>query len=560
MRKKAGILIVLFITVRLLSPGKLAAAPLIDDTFLNINCIDMAKTNANVDMVSGRVTLAKRNISNSILLNKDNYDVTLINNSAVQTYVFNGSGMSLDIGHSITGGLSEPISIAGRPNEYILLDRGTKTACWYHYDGNGMVQNGALSISMLNDPRALAVKTGTYDFALLEQGDLKWYNFDGTGMVKNSLLSLNTGSTSNPVSLSLENNNYASVVLDKVSKEVRYYYYEGSGMVLDKAKSIQTPGVLGNPISISVSADGGLYLIVDGNAVKAFNYDGSGMVYNKFISISGLVNPRAVTIKPDSFDYAVIDEDTAGNPILKYFGYNGSTMDEIPALRITELDKILYANDQVLVGKSVAMAQPVTELRLSALVDLPVGTSISWEVTVDGTTWKPITPGEASVKFASGGTVPNYRALLHTENPAFTPTIFDVELIDASLSVAGYADKSSYRAGEAMIITAETEGNADSVDVIMWWSGGNGFSPYDSTGLVPELPVASDLNTWHSRHNYPVNYDRVVIIPYDMPNGDYSVIVRARSGLRSADAVIPIHVECSQYNRIKTVILNQGFE
>jgi len=272
---------ILFMIGQLFLPGKLFGAPFIDDTFLNTGFIDMAKTNANVDVVNGWVTLAKRNISNSILLNKDNYDVILINNSAVQTYVYNGYGMSPDIGRSITGGLSEPISIAGRPNEYVLLDRGTKTACWYHYDGSGMVQNGALSISLLSDPRAVAVKTDTYDFALLEQGDLNWYNFNGVGMVKNNFLTLNTGSTSNPISLSLEDNNYASVVLDMAKKEVRYYYFNGSKMILDSTKSIQTMGVLVNPKSISVSEDGGLYLIVDGNAVKAFNYDGSSTLLNQ---------------------------------------------------------------------------------------------------------------------------------------------------------------------------------------------------------------------------------------------------------------------------------------
>ena len=111
-----------------------------------------------------------------------------------------------------------------------------------------------------------------------------------------------------------------------------------------------------------------------------------------------------------------------------------------------------------------------------------------------------------------------------------------------------------------MIITAETEGTAASVEAIMWWPGGNGFSPYDSAGLVQELPVTSDLNTWHTRHNYPADYDQIVIIPYDMPDGDYNIIIRAHSGIRSADAVIPIHVEGSQYNSIKTVILNQGYE
>lgn len=559
MPKKTAISIIAIMLFQFALPGIAhGAAALIDDTFLNTNRIDVGKTSAFVDTLNGWVTLSKRNIANSIILYPDSYDITLINQDAVETYEYNGSGMELNTTRSINGGLAEPVSIAGRAGEYVVLDRGTKTACWYHYDGIGMVQNGILSISALNDPRAIDVFSGTYDFALLDRGHVKWYSYDGTGLAPNGYLSLSTGSSSNPLSLSLEKGDYALIVLDKASKEIKYYYFNGNDMVLDTSKSIQTPGELNNPKSLSVSKDGGLYLVVDGSAVKAYNYDGSSMVFNSFLSLAGLVNPLAVAIKPESYDYAVLNEEL-GSPTVKYFAFNGAGMVEITNLEITGLDDIPYGNDQLLMGKAVTTGQAVSGLKLVADVEQPEGTNITWEVTVDGTTWRPVTPGGNRVKFSSCGLQPNYRAVLQTNDNYVTPKILSVQLTDASLSIAGHSDKSCYKAGEAMILSAVTEGAADSVEAVMWWTGGNGFTSGTATWLIPDNPITSDVNAWQTRHNYPGNYDKVVIIPKDMPDGDYTVQFRACQGINQAIDTISVQVAGSQFNRIMSEIDNQEY-
>ncbi len=530
----------------------------IDDTFLNTDQIDLAQTTARVDVTNGWVTLAKKNLANSLLLYPDSYDVTLINDDAVETYQYDGAEMVLSVGNSINGGLIEPVSIAGRPGEYIVLDRGSKTACWYHYDGIGMVQNGSLGIGPLEDPRAIDVYSATYDFALLDKANLNWYSYDTIGMAPNHFLSFDTGTSGNPVSLSLEDENFACVILDKARKEIRYYSYNGSEMVLDASKSIQTPGGLTNPQSLSVSKDGGFYLVIDDNDVKAYNYDGSSMIYNGALSLAGLNNLLAVALKPGSFDYAVLEENT-GNPQVSYYAFNGTGMEEIPDLRITGLDGIGFANDQLLVGRAATAGYGVTGIKLLANVDTPPGTSVTWEVTVDGAVWKSIIPGGDAVKFSSAGTHPNYRARLHTDDIAVTPKVLDVQLIDSSLSVSGYTDKGEYKAGEAMIIYADTEGFADSVETIMWWTGGNGFTTDSTTDLVPELPVSNDLNTWYSRHDYPGDYDKVVIIPRDMADGEYLISIKAYRGSNEAEDTVTIQVVGSQFNKIRTEISDQEY-
>lgn len=558
MAKKINSLILCILVSLLWSVEAFSAAIYIQDTFTDITKIDTSKTSAQIDTANGWVTLSEKNLANSILLYPDSYDITIINNDAVETYQYNGSGMELNVGQSINGGLTEPVSIAGRTGEYIVLDRGTKTASWYHYDGTGMVQNGVLGISLLNDPEAIDVFPDTYDVALLDRTNLNWYSYDGVGMAPNNFLTFNTGGSSNPISLSLENDNFACVVLDKAANEIRHYYFDGNNMVLNAAKSIQVPGELTKPKSLSVSKDGGLYLIVDDTTIKAYSYDGSNMVYNSYLSRTGSAKPLAVSIKPNSYDYAVLDQ-IAGHPEISYYAFNGSSMEEISTLRITGLDGIGFGNDQLLTGKIVTVAQSVSGLKLIANVEIPEGTSITWEVTVDGVIWKPITPGGDYVRFSSPGIHPNYSAVLHTNDSSVTPKILDVQLLDASLSVIGHADQSAYKAGEAMVLYADTEGSAERVEAIMWWSGGNSFTSEIDTDLVPDLLILNDLNTWHTRHDYPSNYDRVVIIPQNMPDGNYTILIKAYSGEREAEDTISIQVGGSQFNKIMSEITDQRY-
>ncbi|BAF60620.1 hypothetical protein PTH_2439 [Pelotomaculum thermopropionicum SI] len=58
--------------------------------------------------------------------------------------------------------------------------------------------------------------------------------------------------------------------------------------------------------------------MVDGTQVKHYSFTGSGMVYKATLSVtSGLMSPRAVAVRPGSYDRIIVD----GNEV-KYFAWN----------------------------------------------------------------------------------------------------------------------------------------------------------------------------------------------------------------------------------------------
>lgn len=138
-------------------------------------------------------------------------------------------------------------------------------------------------------------------------------------------------------------------------------------------------------------------------------------------------------------------------------------------------------------------------------------------------------------------------------------------IIEDSLKIEGESDKSVYFAGEAMVLSARTEGRAYKVEAGMWWNGGNDFTPLNVTELVPANPVAGTppkINNWKTRHDAAGNdYDRVVIIPRDMPDGTYQVEFTAYKtkydgSIATATDVITVQVRGVQLNRIKTRIIS----
>lgn len=508
---------ILFMMIPISTPG---ADAYLNDTFTDTLQVDTTVTSAEIVTNNGWVTLSRVSRANALFLYPDDYNITLINNNKVETYRFNGTEMILDPTGSVSDGLNEPVALAGREGEFVVLDRGGKIAIWYLFDGSNMVPHWALGISGLNDPLALDAFTGNYDFALLDGNRVKRYFFDGVGLAPDWFIDFSTGSTCNPISISLidkdpaEDGHFACVVLDKKKLEVKCYKYSGSEMVLDAGRSVQSPGTLTNPRSISTDEEGGIYLIADENEIKAFNYDGGAMVYNPHLSLCGLNKPLAVAKKPGSYEYAVLQYDEEGMPMIRYYGFDGSGMVELSGLHINGLMPIPYDNDQLLQGKTVTSLNQVTGLLLTAETEIPAGTSIIWEVTVDGVNWQPITNNGPAVKFALSGNKPNYRATLHTNDNSVTPKIFSICLFDASLSIRNFriADivgppipgnpvlptdqKVKIWAGYNVKFVIETLGTADSITVQIIAGDEIIFLSSALGDLTPANPVTSNANTW----------------------------------------------------------------
>lgn len=559
MRRLILVLITAMLILMLIPTTVLAEIVFIEDSYTDKTKIDIPLTTAEVDTDNGWVVLGRKSRSNAVVLYEDSYDITIVNGTSIETYSHDGSSMVKNNPLSISG-LQDPVSISTTESgQYLVLDKGDNTATYYMSTGSAMVANPILSASGFTNPIAISTQKDSYDFSVLDGREVNWHSFDGSGMILNTALSIELGEEINPISLSSKANSYDYAIVDSNENQILYYSFDGSSIALNPLMSITAPGELTKPKSIGINPENNSYAIVDDNTVKTYNFDGTQMVYNSALSVSGLNKPVSVVIKPGSYDYAVIDYDGSGHAQVRYFAFTGTGMEEITDLRITGLSDIPYASDQMLMGKAINAGEQVRGLKLTATVDIPVNTSITWEVTVDGLIWKPIIPGGAAVRFSTPNSHPNYRAVLHTTDLSITPKILDVKLIDNSLIIIGGSDKSGYRAGEAMILHADTEGAADAVEALMWWAGGNGFTIETVSDLVPDSPVTDDINYWYTRHDYPSDYDNVVIIPQDMPDGEYTIQFTAYSDSNEAVDTITIEVAGSQFNKIITEIKEQRY-
>lgn len=139
-------------------------------------------------------------------------------------------------------------------------------------------------------------------------------------------------------------------------------------------------------------------------------------------------------------------------------------------------------------------------------------------------------------------------------------------IVEDPLYVEGESNKNTYAAGEAMILSADTEGKAFKVEAKMWWDAGdNNFADTNITELVPDYPVGGtppDINHWETRHNVlGGDYDRVVIIPYDMPDGTYEIVFTAYKErfdgtVKTVTDIKTVQVNGSQLNKLKTRLRN----
>ncbi len=477
----------LYSILMLFSAPAYAATIYLEDSFNDTSGINKAITTAEVDIDKGWVTLARKNPGNIIALYEDSFDVTVLNGTALETYQYNGREMQRNEGFSISSGLNDPVGVASvQPGECIVLDQGNKKALYYQYDGSSMVENTSLSVNGLNKPIAVGLAKDSYDYAVLDGQKINWYSFDGTRMVLNEILSLELGETQSPVSLSQKAGEYEYAVVDKADKSVKYYFLNDGALVQDLQRSIAA-GELINPKGISLSSTEEYYLVLDDTAVRAYSFDGSQMVLNPFLSInSGLRNPFAVALKPGSYEYAVGQYDEDGNSIISYYAFDGNEMIENRGLNISGLAATGYGNDQVLMGKEILAGRSVWGLRLAADVELPSGTSIAWEVTVDGTTWLPITNNGEAVRFASPGIKPNYRAVLHTEDAEITPKILSVQILDASMWIGEFQITE--------IIGPSIPGNPElpTDEQVKIWAGYNVFFQINTVGAIEG--VAADIS------------------------------------------------------------------
>ncbi|ADL07218.1 PKD domain-containing protein [Thermosediminibacter oceani] len=194
-----------------------------------------------------------------------------------------------------------------------------------------------------------------------------------------------------------------------------------------------------------------------------------------------------------------------------------------------------------------------------------------WKVQKPDGTW--VTINQWKPTFGDDGTYKIQLRVLDDpsrRHPALTPMWSDPYVVTVQvqgrLIVIGDSNKTTYKAGEAMILYARTEGKAYRVEARMWYPK-NEFSSSNVTTLVPDTPLTSppqDVMTWHTKHTKAEGRDVVVIIPKNMPDGNYQVVFTAYKqlaggGTKTATDTITVRVKGTIYDHSKSQIIGPRF-
>lgn len=255
----------------------------------------------------------------------------------------------------------------------------------YSFDGSEMIRNPALEVAGLAGVVAISTRGGE-DVAAVAEDSVHHFQYDGDGMARAPWLQ--PSGLSNPIALALRPDTLDIAVVDSDpgsgDQRVRFFGFTGAGM-----NEIPFLTITGLAQAKAIAyADTGDVVVVTGDEVQHYTFDGTEMMKNTFLTITeGLINPTAVAVRPGSLDRIVMD----GGQV-RYFAWDGSQLVEDPD-RSVSMESVpdlgRFAPYAVVQSLGYDPGVPADRLRVRADHVLEAGTQVTWLVTGDGETWVP---------------------------------------------------------------------------------------------------------------------------------------------------------------------------
>ncbi len=366
--------------------------------------INQGKTTAVVDIIKHEIHLPKY-MPNMVDFLGDSLEYIVLTPEGVKRVNTDGS-MDTVVAASV---LDNPVSaIAGTSNcpDFMIAHGSNVTR--YSFTGSGYVVNPVLSSQGYTE--ILSVSTNELDHAVLTD-TASYMAFTGSEMAE----AFSVGGLTSPIAMSLFKDHYGMAVID--GEEVKYFK--------NGSLSHSMTG-LTNAFSIS-AADGGNLAIVTDKQVKHYNLLNDTLMENSFLSITtGLTMPTCVALRPGSYDRLVVD----GN-IVNYYMWDGTGLVLNPTMSktITGLQDLgSYIPSAAAESKIYSSVQDISHIKL--YIDDPIGhtqqagTSVDWFVTAkDGENdWQPAELGKWTEVVP--GKKLRWKAVLKTTERDNTPIIY----------------------------------------------------------------------------------------------------------------------------------------
>ena len=351
------------------------------------NIIDTTNTTALVDTTNYKITLAQVPMADQLSVWPGRKDLLVMTNGGVDELSFAGTSYIKNPIISVTS-VSNPTAMAAAspfPDVTIADYNGVEH---YSFDGNGMLLNPFLTISGMTN--IVSVSNGgsnsISDLATVDSSsNLKHYSLSSNSYLENSFLEL-PSQIKNIVDISLfpSNNDLAVLTPNKL------YFYNFNGTSLVENPMLDITG-LSNASAMSVTNQNNGYeaSVIEGSKEVDYMFNGSQMVQNNVLSInSGLADPTSVAIIPGTEDRVIIDDGAPqGSPNILYYQYNNGSFTLNTQLSYYEsnLEKPKYQNSDVAQSLVFTSSDPVDDvMRVLAYINAPTSTEVDVFGSVDG--------------------------------------------------------------------------------------------------------------------------------------------------------------------------------
>lgn len=366
--------------------------------------INQNKTSAVVDIINHEIRLPKY-MPNMVDFIGDSFEYIVLTPEGVKKVNTDGSMNTV----VATSALDNPISAIAGSSNYpdFVVAHGSKVT---HFSFTGdYVANPALSSQGYTG--ILSIGTKELDHAVLTD-TVSYQAFTGSEMVE----AFSVGDFTNPIAMSLFKDHYGMVVID--GEEIKYFK---NGSLTHSITG------LNNALSISATDRGNLAVVTD-KQVKHYNLlADDSFVENTYLSVtSGLASPTCVALRPGGYDRLIVD----GNNI-NYYMWDGAKLTLNPTMSktITGLQDLgKYLPQAVAESKVYSVGREVTHVKLyidGPSSHIPQGTNIEWYVTArdNEESWRQVVELGKWVEVELGSKI-RWKAVLKTNDREKTPIIY----------------------------------------------------------------------------------------------------------------------------------------
>jgi hypothetical protein len=335
------------------------------------NKINKTNSTAVIDTNAYEIKLPK-NVHNALMFEGEEFDYSVLTPTGVKRFSWTGDQLVENTLIGVTGVTNTVACAVGGEYPDIVIATSDKVT---RYGFSGSMQP---VYNILGFTEVISVGTRDNDISVVTPDSVQYYGFTGDQYVNNTRLSL-SGLT-NTVDIGLAPNSFDVVVASP--SEVKYYCFTGSELI--ENTMLKLSGLSGVK-SVEMN-DIGRVAVIEGNVVKGYTI-GSSMAYSAALSVtSGLTNPISVALRRNSNDMIILDGDQ-----IRYYMYNGSSMVYNPTLSktIAGLSNLGgYVLKATVESVRFTLARTFTKARVRAFMQVPTGTKITWSISADsGTTW-----------------------------------------------------------------------------------------------------------------------------------------------------------------------------